>query len=340
MLALTVSLTLLAAGSAPASEPISTPASAAVSVLAGSSPAAVTPAGSSPAASVFWQWPVWPYPTVVRAFDPPAEPWLAGHRGVDLDVTVGAPVRAPAAGTVSYSGTVAGRGIVTVQIGKFKSTVLPVDHRIEQGQPVHGGEVIGKVAATPQHCPGRPCLHWGVRRDGAYVNPLDFVTDTAASVLLPLSRAPRPRTASNGGSGGTGGSNRWGGFANGRIPAGALCPIRHAPGQRLRCDAARSMVGLDRAFRARFGTHIGITDAYRDYSTQVLLKRTKGYLAAPPGTSNHGWGVAVDFGSGINRFGSAAYRWMRARAATFGWHHPSWADQGSRKPEPWHWEFG
>lgn len=298
--------------------------------------------GSAPTESPSWDWPVWPYPRVVNAFDPPAKKWLAGHRGVDLDVAVGTPVRAPDDGTVSYSGMVAGRGIVTVTVGRFKSTVLPVDHRIRQGVRVRRGEVIGKVAAAPQHCADRPCLHWGVRRDDAYVNPLDFVTDTAASVLLPLSRAPKPRSAAGtgGSSSGAGGSNRWGGFANGRIPASALCPIRHAAGERLRCDAARSMVGLDRAFRARFGTHIGITDAYRDYSTQVLLKRTKGYLAAPPGTSNHGWGVAVDFGTGINNFGSAPYRWMQANAARYGWHHPPWADQGSRKPEPWHWEFG
>lgn len=303
--------------------------------------------GSAPTESVAdvgpdsgsWDWPVWPYPRVVRAFDPPAEPWLAGHRGVDFGAATGAPVRAPHDGTISFSGMVAGRGIVTVLIGRLKSSFLPVDHRIAQGAEVHRGEVIGKVAAEPRHCAGRTCLHWGVRKDDAYVNPLDFVTDTAASVLLPLSRAPRPHSSARR-TGGSGGSNRWGGFTNGRIPAGALCPIRHDRAQRLRCDAARAMVGLDRAFHARFGTHIGITDAYRDYPTQVLLKRTKGYLAATPGTSNHGWGVAVDFGTGINRFGSASYRWMQANARRFGWHHPSWAEQGSSKPEPWHWEFG
>ena len=31
-----------------------------------------------------WSWPLSPRPAVLRAFDPPARPWLSGHRGVDL----------------------------------------------------------------------------------------------------------------------------------------------------------------------------------------------------------------------------------------------------------------
>src|SRR5437763_11992452 len=41
-----------------------------------------------------WCWPLPPPHHVVRGFDPPIQPWLAGHRGVDLAGAPGAPVLA------------------------------------------------------------------------------------------------------------------------------------------------------------------------------------------------------------------------------------------------------
>src|SRR4029450_10888736 len=58
-------------------------------------------------------WPVTP-PFVVRRFDPPPRPWLAGHRGGDLSAAPSAGVRAAGAGTVVYAGVIAGRGVVSV----------------------------------------------------------------------------------------------------------------------------------------------------------------------------------------------------------------------------------
>jgi hypothetical protein len=31
---------------------------------------------------------------------------------------------------------------------------------------------------------------------------------------------------------------------------------------------------------------------------------------------------------------------MRENAPLYGWYHPTWAQQGGGKPEPWHWEYG
>ena len=50
-----------------------------------------------------WAWPLDPTPAVLARFDPPAGPWGAGHRGVDLVATVGQQVRAPEGGTVSFA---------------------------------------------------------------------------------------------------------------------------------------------------------------------------------------------------------------------------------------------
>jgi len=174
------------------------------------------------------------------------------------------------------------------------------------------------------------------------------------AAALPPS-APVPRTGGGGGtggargSGGTGGGGGAGGgdcagrstdgYGNGTIPASALCPLTGAPGQQLRADAARAYDRLSAAARSSRGAELCITDSYRDYAGQVDVFRRKPGLAAVPGTSNHGWGVAVDLCGGVQTFGTSAYAWMKANGPRFGWVHPSWAEPGGSRPEAWHWEY-
>jgi murein DD-endopeptidase MepM/ murein hydrolase activator NlpD len=123
---------------------------------------------------------------VLRAFDPPAKPWLSGHRGVDLEAASdGAPLRSPAAGTVSFVGTVVDRPVITIDHGNgLRSSFEPVASSLRAGSAVAEGDVLGQVQTG--HCgPAPPCLHWGVRRGEDYVNPLAFVMDLRPSVLLP-----------------------------------------------------------------------------------------------------------------------------------------------------------
>ncbi len=137
----------------------------------------------------------------------------------------------------------------------------------------------------------------------------------------------------------------WGGHKNGQIPLSALTLVGRQSANDLNYkaylhpDAAAGFKALNAAFRQKFGSSIHITAAYRSLARQRYLKRTKGRLAAAPGTSNHGWGLAADLGSGINRFGSAQHRWMQANAGKYGWCHPPWARRNGRLPEPWHWEY-
>jgi hypothetical protein len=131
----------------------------------------------------------------------------------------------------------------------------------------------------------------------------------------------------------------WGGYSNGMIPAGALCPIGGGK-ERMRCDAATAFNAMSAAYQSQFGAPICITDAYRSYPDQIRVFRERPHLAAVPGTSNHGWGLALDLGCGINRFGTLQHGWMRANAPKFGFFHPAWARQGGGKEEAWHWEFG
>ena len=133
----------------------------------------------------------------------------------------------------------------------------------------------------------------------------------------------------------------WGGYSNGQIPATALCPLS-AAGQLLRCDAATAWDAMSAAHRAATGSPICITDSYRSLAAQVRLRAEKPALAAVPGTSNHGWALAVDMceaGRSGMRFTTPTYLWLKANAAGFGWMHPAWAEPGSGQEEPWHWEY-
>jgi LAS superfamily LD-carboxypeptidase LdcB len=129
------------------------------------------------------------------------------------------------------------------------------------------------------------------------------------------------------------------GFANGKIPQSALCGVGFDASVRLRCDAAEQLDVLNAAYKEQFGTDLVVNDSYRSYAGQITCKRTKGYLCATPGTSNHGSGIAVDLGGGIDSFGTPQHRWMDAHASDLEWVHPSWAERGGSKPEAWHWEY-
>jgi murein DD-endopeptidase MepM/ murein hydrolase activator NlpD len=125
-------------------------------------------------------------PQVVRRFDPPPEPWLAGHRGVDLAAEMGAPVRAAGAGTVHFAGRVAGRGVVSVtHPSGLRTTYEPLEPTVRAGQAVAAGDQIGTVAAGHAGCPAAACLHWGLRRGEEYLDPLALL-GLGRVRLLPL----------------------------------------------------------------------------------------------------------------------------------------------------------
>ncbi|MFE1042641.1 murein hydrolase activator EnvC family protein [Streptomyces sp. NPDC058832] len=169
-------------------------------------PAATTVAASGEARppgpgvpAVARDWPVGDRPAVLRGWKPPATPYGRGHRGVDLAAPAGAPVRAVAAGTVSFAGRVAGRGVVSVELTgtgdpPLRTTYEPVAVAVEKGDEVAAGEVLGTVEPTGSHCRG--CLHWGLLRGDVYLNPLallpPWLLDAGPPVLLPVLGVPEP----------------------------------------------------------------------------------------------------------------------------------------------------
>ncbi|MFF2316766.1 M23 family metallopeptidase [Arthrobacter sp. NPDC058097] len=148
--------------------------------------AAVSPSRAGTPAPAGWHWPLAPRPAVLRPFDPPDKPWLSGHRGVDLgSASDGGPVTAPEAGTISFVGVVVDRPVITIDHGNgLRSSFEPVRSKLKKGASVAKGAVVGTLLAG--HCGRSPCVHWGVRRGGEYLNPLSFILDLRPSVLLPL----------------------------------------------------------------------------------------------------------------------------------------------------------
>jgi murein DD-endopeptidase MepM/ murein hydrolase activator NlpD len=159
---------------------------AAPAAVPGGAPASLPRAGISAAPRAEWKWPLAPKPKILRAFDPPDQPWMSGHRGVDLRAAFdGAAVTAPESGTVSFAGVVVDRPVITIDHGNgLRSSFEPVESSLAAGAPVSKGDIVGTVMTG--HCGQVPCVHWGVRRGGDYVNPLSFVADLRPSILLPL----------------------------------------------------------------------------------------------------------------------------------------------------------
>jgi murein DD-endopeptidase MepM/ murein hydrolase activator NlpD len=134
---------------------------------------------------LLFTWPLTPA-HVVRPFDPPAQPWLTGHRGVDLAGSPGAPVASAGPGTVVFAGVVAGRGVVSVRHADgLRTTYEPVAVEVDVGDAVLPGTRIGTLIAGHPGCPAAACLHWGLRRGDTYLDPLALLGRGRVR-LLPL----------------------------------------------------------------------------------------------------------------------------------------------------------
>jgi murein DD-endopeptidase MepM/ murein hydrolase activator NlpD len=133
-----------------------------------------------------WSWPLVPRPPVARAFEPPASAYGAGHRGLDLEGTIGQPVRAVDQGRVTHAGFIAGRGTVTVlHASGLSSTYEPVAAAVRAGDVVVRGQRLGDLAVAGSHCAPAACLHLGARRDRRYLDPLVLLVGGRVR-LLPL----------------------------------------------------------------------------------------------------------------------------------------------------------
>lgn len=121
----------------------------------------------------------------------------------------------------------------------------------------------------------------------------------------------------------------WERYPNGELPDAALVVIDGE--HRLVAEAAEAFADLWAA-AATDGIELRVNSAYRTLAEQRALVDELGLLedggrAAAPGTSEHGWGVAVDL-----ELDWEALVWMREHAPAFGFAE-------TIPDEPWHWAY-
>ncbi|WP_404433270.1 M23 family metallopeptidase [Microbacterium lacus] len=147
--------------------------------------AEASPHGAAPVglADRGWIWPATQF-RVESSYVAPAHEYGPGHRGIDLRLTGTSDLRAPAAGTVAFSGDVADRGILTIDHGDGLVTTLePIDSALNPGDAVAHGDAVGVLAAGGHSSAGS--VHFGVRLHGEYINPLLLLGGVPRAILLP-----------------------------------------------------------------------------------------------------------------------------------------------------------
>ncbi len=108
-------------------------------------------------------------------------------------------------------------------------------------------------------------------------------------------------------------------------------------------------------FVGNAGNYAYITSMFRDYDKQVQVKANYGSSAAEPGTSPHGWGIAIDL-QFLNKSGKVipndantpayfkeatnpAIIWLYEHSYEYGWLLPVKLRDGTGLDEHWHWEY-
>ncbi|GAA1872537.1 hypothetical protein GCM10009813_36120 [Brevibacterium marinum] len=124
--------------------------------------------------------------------------------------------------------------------------------------------------------------------------------------------------------------------SNGELPEDTLCKLG-VGNHKLRADAAVSFAKMNAAFKKDTGKELAITDSYRSLESQISVAERKPGFAARPGTSNHGWGIALDLGGGTQNGTGVQYDWLVAHGEEYGWENPDWAKRNAY--ELWHWEY-
>jgi murein DD-endopeptidase MepM/ murein hydrolase activator NlpD len=137
---------------------------------------------------------------VWRPFEPPGTAYGAGHRGVDLAAQAGDPIRASAPGTVVHAGAIAGTTWVSIDHADGLRTAYGplATLQVEAGRHVDSAEVIGTLAPGGHGHEHRDRgLHFSVRRDGVYLDPLGVLAAGGRPSLAgPGSTSPLSRPAS------------------------------------------------------------------------------------------------------------------------------------------------
>jgi murein DD-endopeptidase MepM/ murein hydrolase activator NlpD len=146
------------------------------------------PSSAAPAYGTY-AWPV--VGPVIRGFEPPPDPFGAGHRGIDIGAPFGSPMVAAQDGTVAFAGWVGGSLFISIDhddgVRTTYSWISAAD--VRKGDSVTRGQLIGE---TGQGHPGSvtPHLHFGARIGATYIDPMLLLEPGSVAGLIHL--APMP----------------------------------------------------------------------------------------------------------------------------------------------------
>ena len=148
------------------------------------------------------------------------------------------------------------------------------------------------------------------------------------------------------------------GIKNGEVPSSIKLdlrdtdiPLRNVSQPFLFADAYGALLRLHQLV-VDAGYTMTITSADRTLEKQKELRKSLGSGAAVPGTSNHGWAIAIDIGELYQEVGgskdatanlegrkrSELYKFLAINGPLHGWYNP-WALSDGGTDEMWHWEW-
>lgn len=125
---------------------------------------------------------IWPCPSSHNVTSPfgdrnsPTAGASSNHKGIDIGASSGSPIVAAAAGTVTVSTYSESAGnYVTIDHGNgFHTVYMHASARyVKVGQKVSAGQQIAAVGSTGYST--GPHLHFGVMKNGVYVNPMNYL---------------------------------------------------------------------------------------------------------------------------------------------------------------------
>ncbi len=124
---------------------------------------------------------IWPCPSSHNVTSPfgdrnsPTAGASSNHKGIDIGASSGSPILAAASGTVTVSTYSKSAGnYVTIDHGNgFHTVYMHASARyVKVGQKVSAGQQIAAVGSTGYST--GPHLHFGVMKNGVYVNPMNY----------------------------------------------------------------------------------------------------------------------------------------------------------------------
>ncbi len=141
-----------------------------------------------------YAWPV--DGPVLRGFEPPPDPYSAGHRGIDIGAPFGSPLLAAQDGTVAFAGYVAGALYISIDHPDGVRTTYSWLSAIgvTKGQTVVRGQVIGSTGhGHPEVV--EPHLHFGARVGDTYIDPMTLLGPGSVVGLIHLAPLAGPGTS-------------------------------------------------------------------------------------------------------------------------------------------------